>query len=82
MTIQAMTGYPFPRISVVMPALNEAPNLPHVFARLPTDIHEVILVDGCSVDGTIEVARRLRPDVVLSRRRERARETRLPADLH
>ena len=63
MTIQAMTGYPFPRISVVMPALNEAPNLPHVFARLPTDIHEVILVDGCSVDGTIEVARRLRPDV-------------------
>jgi glycosyltransferase involved in cell wall biosynthesis len=52
-----------PRVSVVIPTLNEAKNLPLVFARLPADIHEVILVDGRSVDGTIEVARSLRPDV-------------------
>jgi len=48
---------------VVVPALNEARNLPHVFARLPADVYEVIVVDGHSVDDTIAVARQLRPDV-------------------
>jgi glycosyltransferase involved in cell wall biosynthesis len=52
-----------PRVSVVVPTFNEAKNLPHVFARLPHDLHEVIVVDGRSVDDTIEVARSLRPDV-------------------
>jgi glycosyltransferase involved in cell wall biosynthesis len=52
-----------PQVSVVIPALNEARNLPHVFARLPADVHEVIIVDGHSVDDTVAVARRLRPDV-------------------
>lgn len=51
------------RVSVVIAALNEAKNLPHVFARLPEGLHEVILVDGHSVDETVAVARRLRPDV-------------------
>jgi hypothetical protein len=50
-------------ISVIIPTLNEAANLPHVFARLPEGLHEVIVVDGGSTDGTAEVARRLRPDV-------------------
>jgi glycosyltransferase involved in cell wall biosynthesis len=54
-----------PRVSVVIPTLNEAKNLPHVFARLPEGLHEVIVVDGRSVDGTPEVASRLRPDVRL-----------------
>jgi glycosyltransferase involved in cell wall biosynthesis len=53
----------WPRVSVVIPALNEARNIPHVFARLPAGIHEVILVDGHSVDGTAAVARSFRPDV-------------------
>ena len=53
----------FPRVSVVVPALNEARNLPYVFARLPADVHEVIVVDGHSMDDTIAVARQLRPDV-------------------
>jgi glycosyltransferase involved in cell wall biosynthesis len=51
-----------PRVTVVVPALNEAENLPHVLPRIP-DVYEVLLVDGGSKDGTIEVARRLRPDV-------------------
>jgi glycosyltransferase involved in cell wall biosynthesis len=51
------------RVSVVIPALNEAPNLPHVLEALPPGLHEVILVDGHSTDDTIEVARRIRPDV-------------------
>lgn len=57
------TRQQWPRVSVVIPALNEARNLPHVFARLPASIHEVIVVDGHSVDDTVAVARRLRPDV-------------------
>jgi glycosyltransferase involved in cell wall biosynthesis len=52
-----------PTISVVIPTLNEARNLEHVFAAFPAGLHEVILVDGHSVDGTPDVARRLRPDV-------------------
>jgi glycosyltransferase involved in cell wall biosynthesis len=52
-----------PSISVIIPALNEARNLPHVFAELPADLHEVIVVDGGSIDGTAAVARRLREDV-------------------
>lgn len=63
MTGQAGASMPWLRVSVVIPALNEARNLPHVFARLPPDIHEVIVVDGLSVDDTIAVARQLRPDV-------------------
>ena len=34
------------RVSVVIPALNEARNLEHVFAALPAGLHEVIVVDG------------------------------------
>jgi hypothetical protein len=52
-----------PAISVVIPAKNEAANLPAVFARLPPDLFEVILVDGRSTDGTVEVARQLLPSV-------------------
>jgi glycosyltransferase involved in cell wall biosynthesis len=52
-----------PRVSVVIPTLNEERNLPHVFGRLPSGLHEVIVVDGHSTDDTVEEARRLRPDV-------------------
>ncbi len=51
------------RVSVVIPARNEAANLPHVFARLPEGLHEIIVVDGRSTDDTVEVARRLYPNV-------------------
>ena len=54
-----------PTVSVVIPTLNEERNLPHVFAKLPADVSEVILVDGGSVDRTVAVARELRPDVVV-----------------
>jgi len=52
-----------PTVTVVIPALNEAANLPHVFRDLPPGLHQIILVDGGSVDGTAEVAKRLLPDV-------------------
>jgi glycosyltransferase involved in cell wall biosynthesis len=53
-----------PTLSIIVPVLNEARNLPHVFAAMPEDA-EVIVVDGGSVDDTVEVARRLRPSAVV-----------------
>lgn len=52
-----------PHISVVIPTLNEAENLPFVLPYIPTEIREVLLVDGHSTDRTVEVARELRPDI-------------------
>jgi glycosyltransferase involved in cell wall biosynthesis len=52
-----------PTVSVVVPTLDEAANLPHVFARIPVGTYEVIVVDGHSSDDTVAVARMLRPDV-------------------
>ena len=52
-----------PTVSVVIPALNEAANLARVFAAIPDDVYEVLLVDGRSIDDTVAEARRLRPDV-------------------
>jgi len=62
-------GYAGPRVSVVIPTLNEVENLPYVFARLPGDLHQVVVVDGRSTDGTREVARRLRPDTKIIEQR-------------
>jgi glycosyltransferase involved in cell wall biosynthesis len=60
-----------PTVSVVIPTLNEAKNLPHVFDRLPNGVNELIVVDGRSTDHTVEVAQELRPDarIVLQDRR-------------
>ena len=52
------------RVSIVIPTLNEAANLPHVFARLPMEhVFEVIIVDGHSIDDTVAIARSLCPTV-------------------
>ncbi|KAB8146085.1 glycosyltransferase family 2 protein [Chloroflexia bacterium SDU3-3] len=53
----------FPTVSVVIPALNEAENLAHVLPRIPAWVHEVLLVDGNSTDGTVDVARSIMPDI-------------------
>jgi glycosyltransferase involved in cell wall biosynthesis len=57
----------FRRISVVIPARNEARNLPYVLGLIPDDVFEVILVDGNSVDDTIAVARAALPGIVVLR---------------
>jgi glycosyltransferase involved in cell wall biosynthesis len=56
-------GEPEYRVSVIIPARNEARNLPHVLEALPVGLHEVILVDGNSSDDTVEVALRIRPSI-------------------
>jgi glycosyltransferase involved in cell wall biosynthesis len=52
-----------PRVSIVIPARDEAANLPAVLASIPEDIFEIVLVDGASTDGTPEVARACRPEI-------------------
>jgi glycosyltransferase involved in cell wall biosynthesis len=52
-----------PRVSVVIPARNQPRNIAHVLSTLPDDIHEVLLVDGASTDGTIEVACAVMPEI-------------------
>jgi hypothetical protein len=57
---------PFPAVSVVVPTRNEARNLeivlPAIAAVRPA-VHEIIVVDGNSTDGTIETAQRVLPGV-------------------
>jgi len=72
----ARSAFTFPdtsRVSVIVPTFNEAKNLPHVFALLPADLHEVVVVDGRSVDDTIAVAQSLRDDVVIVRQNRRGK---------
>ncbi|HEX4034933.1 MAG TPA: glycosyltransferase family 2 protein [Solirubrobacteraceae bacterium] len=51
------------RVTVLIPALNEGPNLLHVLTNLPDTVFEVVLIPGHSTDDTEDVARRIRPDV-------------------
>jgi len=53
-----------PRVSVIIPTLNEAKNLPYVAERL-TGVEQIIVVDGLSVDNTILVACSLWPEAVI-----------------
>jgi O-antigen/teichoic acid export membrane protein len=52
-----------PTVSAVLCALNERESLSYVLGRIPPWVHEILLVDGHSTDGTQELARRLRPEV-------------------
>lgn len=53
-----------PVVSVIIPTLNEAKNLPLVLPYIPVDVvDEVILVDGRSKDHTVEIARQLLPSI-------------------
>jgi glycosyltransferase involved in cell wall biosynthesis len=60
-------------VSVVIPALNEADNLPHVLSRIPTWVDQVILVDGHSTDDTVSVARALMPDITVEQQEPRGK---------
>jgi hypothetical protein len=61
--IPAESQTPRPTVSLVIPAKNEARNLPHVLENLPDGLDEVILVDGRSRDVSMIAAKACRPDI-------------------
>jgi glycosyltransferase involved in cell wall biosynthesis len=63
LVVEEQVGLQRLRISVVIPARNEAQNLAHVLPNIPAIVSEVILVDGHSTDDTIAVAQRLLPSI-------------------
>lgn len=69
---RAFGGSAVPSLSIVVPVRNEAANLRVVLPELPP-AHEVILVDGGSVDGTVEVARAVMPDIRVVRQTRRGK---------
>jgi glycosyltransferase involved in cell wall biosynthesis len=57
-------------VSLVIPTLNEAKNLPYWLPHVPPWVHEVILVDSQSTDGTVALAREILPEIrILSQER-------------
>jgi glycosyltransferase involved in cell wall biosynthesis len=50
-------------VSVIIPTLNEAGNLPYVLDTVPDWVDEVIVVDGRSTDDTERIARLMHPGV-------------------
>lgn len=61
--VQVIEKQQYPRISVIIPARNEAQNLGHVLPHIPSIVSEVVLVDGHSSDDTIAVAQQLLPSI-------------------
>jgi glycosyltransferase involved in cell wall biosynthesis len=60
-------------VSLLIPAKNEERNLAWVLARIPPIVDEIVLIDGRSTDRTVEVARAMRPDVVVVAERGRGK---------
>ncbi|WP_156380180.1 glycosyltransferase family 2 protein, partial [Arthrobacter sp. Soil762] len=62
-----MLAFEAPRasVSVVIPTLNEARNIPWVLRRIPSYVDEVVIVDGRSTDNTVGVARAIRDNLVI-----------------
>lgn len=63
----------WPRVSVVIAALNEAGSIEHVLRRMPPGVFETVLVDGRSTDGTVDVARSVDPDIRVVRQTGRGK---------
>lgn len=58
--------------SVVIPTLNEAGNIVTVLRQLD-QFDDIVLVDGLSDDGTVQLARATRPDITVVERKPRGK---------
>jgi glycosyltransferase involved in cell wall biosynthesis len=53
----------YPKVSIIVCTLNEAPNLPYVLPKIPDWVDEILLVDAHSEDATVEIAKQLCPRI-------------------
>ena len=61
-----------PFISIVLPSLNEEQSIQKVIEEIRTTKlpkNEIIVVDGCSTDDTVEIARELKTNVLIETKR-------------
>lgn len=68
------------KITVVIPARNEEQSLGEVIEQAIPHCDEVVVVDGCSTDGTVEVAKRLGARVVTDNGKGKGDAIRVGAD--
>jgi glycosyltransferase involved in cell wall biosynthesis len=61
--------------------MNEGRNIGWVLSRMPAGLHEVILVDGRSMDNTVAVARKACPDIRVINQRARGKGAALAVGL-
>lgn len=66
-------------VSVVIPAMNEARNLPAVLLQIPEESTDVVIVDGCSSDNTLDVVRELCPRATVVEQKARGKGAALAA---
>lgn len=71
-----------PTVSVIIPTRNEERNLAWVARHMPANTHEIIIVDGCSTDGTVETARSLWPNVRIIQQTRRGKGNALACGFH
>lgn len=53
-------------VTALVPCLNEADNLEHVLPKIPSWVHEVVLIDDHCTDDTVKVAQAIMPDIVIA----------------
>lgn len=70
-----------PKIALVIPTKNEEENLKHIIPYIPDMVDEVIVVDGHSVDGTVQVAQELIPNVKIVYQKNKGKGSALSAGL-
>lgn len=72
-----------PTVSLIIPTLNEAQNIPLLLPHIPLDwVDEVILVDGRSTDGTVEIARKILPSIKVVREQRPGKGAAMKAGYH
>lgn len=71
-----------PTVSAIVPTLNERDNLPHVLPLIPSQVTEVILVDGHSTDGTVQAAKELMPSIRVVHQEGRGKGNALRSGFH